>query len=176
MVGATFFGSTNLFDLESATDNVHPNAGGAVTLLGGGLLGGEALVVWTPGFFDDDNDPSQLVTSSHSLAMMGNIVLTAPRRWTEYSLRPFVSGGVGWLRASTVEQFNVVPIDHNVVGLNIGGGAIGFFTPRTGIRFDIRYHSNLNPTDEGPALGTNVRIRYVTASVGLIFRRGFKPE
>jgi hypothetical protein len=171
MVGATFFGSTNLIDLELGTDNVHRNFGGSLSLFGGGLLGVEALGVWTPGFFDDDKDPVQLVKSSNSYTLMGNVILTAPRRWTEFSLRPFVSGGVGWMRVSTVEQFDVLNLNQNVLGFNIGGGAVGFFTPRTGVRFDFRYHSNLKPTDEGPALGTNVRIRYLTASVGLVLRR-----
>lgn len=171
MVGATFFGSTNLVDHELATDNVHRNFGGAVSLLGGGLLGVETIVVWTPGFFDDAKDRAQLVKSSRAVAVMGNVLLTAPRRWTEYSLRPFVSGGVGWLHTSTIERSAVFRVDQNVVGFNVGGGAIGFLTPRTGVRFDLRYYGNLNPTDEGPAFGGNVRVRYMTASVGIVLRR-----
>jgi hypothetical protein len=175
MIGATFFGSTNLIDHEFATDNLHRHFGGAVSLLGGGLFGVESSFVWTPGFFDDDKGEFQLVESSRSISWMGNIVLTAPRRWTEYGLRPFVSGGVGWLHTSTLEQFQVLRVNQNVIGFNVGGGAIGFFTARTGVRFDFRYHSNLNPTDEGPALvGENVRVRYLTASVGLVLRRGFR--
>lgn len=180
MVGVTFFGSTNLIDHELATDNVHRTFGGSVSLLGGGLLGVESLFAWTPGFFDDDEAPNQLVKSSRLVSLMGNVVLTAPRRWTEYSLRPFVSGGIGWVQVSTTEQFPAVipgetllPINNNLVGFNIGGGAVGFLTPRTGLRFDVRYYSNLNPTDEGPVAFGNVRIRYLTASVGIVLRRGF---
>lgn len=184
MVGATFFGSTSLFDPEFATDNVHRNFGGAVSLLGGGLLGIESILVWTPGFFDDrkfDDDPfqqrRQFVKSSRSVSWMGNVVLTAPRRWTEYNLRPFVSGGIGWLHLSLTEPplpaGGVLPLDENLIGFNIGGGAIGFLTRRTGVRFDVRYYSNVKPTDEGPVspTGTNVRVRYVTASVGFVLRR-----
>ena len=171
MVGLTFFGSTSLFDPELGTDNVHRNFGGSVSLLGGGLFGLESIVVWTPGFFDDDDDPAQLVTSSRSLALMGNVVLTAPRRWTEYSLRPFVSGGVGWLHTSKDAQTVIFRPTVNLVGFNIGGGAIGFFTPRTGIRFDVRYYSNLKPTDEGAVAFGDVRLRYMTASIGLVLRR-----
>lgn len=178
MVGSTFFGSTSLLDHEFATDNVHRNFGGAVTLLGGGLFGVESLIVWTPGFFDDDRDPVQLVRSSRSLGVMGNFVLTTPRRWTEYFLRPFVSGGIGWLHASSTEDLPPVPsakefgLDENLVGFNIGGGALGFLTRNTGLRFDVRYYSNLKPTDEGPGVAFgNVRIRYMTASIGLVLRR-----
>lgn len=175
MLGATFFGSTSLFDPELATDNVHRNFGGAVSLLGGGLFGVESVLVWTPGFFDDD-DAVQLVESSRSVAWMGNVVFTAPRRWTEYNLRPFVSGGIGWLHMSTTEPTrfpsrDIFVLDENLVGFNIGGGAIGFFTRRTGVRFDLRYYSNLKPTDEGPIAFGDVRLRYLVASVGIVLRR-----
>ena len=171
MVGATFFGSTNLLDLELATDDVHRHYGGAVSLLGGGLLGVETIGIWTPRFFESDTAPFPLVKSSRTISWMGNVVLTAPRRWTEYSLRPFVSGGVGWLHTSTTEQAALVELNENLIGFNLGGGAVGFLTRRTGVRFDLRYHSNLKPTDEGPAFG-NVRVRYLTFSVGLVLRRG----
>ena len=174
MIGATFFGSTTLPDLELATDNVHRNFGGSVSLLGGGVLGVESIFVWTPGFFDDDNSPfAELVESSRSLAWMGNVVLTAPRRWTEYGLRPFVSGGVGWLHARTTERREVFGVDANLHAFNIGGGAIGFFTERTGIRFDLRYYSNLKPTPDVPGFGDN-RLRYLSASVGVVIRRGYR--
>ena len=172
MLGATFFGNTSVVDPEFASDNAHRNFGGAVSLLGGGLLGVESILVWTPGFFDDDTHPSQLVKSSRVVAVMGNVVLTAPRRWTEYSLRPFVSGGIGWLHTSKTEQFGVLSLQENLVGFNIGGGAIGFFTARTGVRLDLRYYSNLRPTDEGPGVGFGpVRLRYMTASIGVVIRR-----
>ena len=178
MAGATFFGSTNLFDPEAGSDNVHQHLGGAVSLLGGGLLGVESVFVWTPRFFNDDEAPIQLVESSRSIALMGNIVLTAPRRWTEYNLRPFVSAGVGWLHTSqTAEEVipvpgeEPIPVSENLLAFNVGGGAVGFFTSRTGIRFDVRYYSNLKPTEEGPAFFGNVRLRYMTASVGLVLRR-----
>lgn len=174
MIGATFLGSTTLPDLELATDNVHQNFGGSVSLLGGGLFGVESVFVWTPGFFDDDNSPrAQVVESSRSLAWMGNVVLIAPRRWTEYGLRPFVSGGVGWLHARKTEQAVVLPEDANLLAFNIGGGAIGFFTERTGIRFDLRYHSNLKPTPDVRGFG-DTRLRYLTASVGIVIRRGYR--
>jgi hypothetical protein len=178
MAGATFFGSTNVADPEQGTDNLHQHVGGVVSLLGGGLLGVETVFVWTPRFFNDDQAANQLVDSSRAIAWMGNIVLTAPRRWTEYNLRPFVSGGVGVLHSSLTEQppgvlpgGELLPEIPNLLAFNVGGGAVGFFTSRTGIRFDVRYYSNLKPTEEGPAFFGNVRMRYMTASVGLVLRR-----
>lgn len=171
MVGLTMLGSTSLVDLELGTGKRHWNFGGAVTLLGPGIFGAEVLTAWTPGFFEQGD--LELVDSSRTVSLMFNVVVTTPRRWTEYSLRPFVSGGLGLMHVAKKEQdVGIFPVDLNLAGFNIGGGAIGFFSERTGLRFDLRYHSVLNPSDHGPiALETDVRLRYVTASVGVVFRR-----
>ena len=110
------------------------------------------------------------------MVVMGNVVLTAPRRWTEYNLRPFVSGGIGLLQASYEETTsNIIPLSAKMVGFNIGGGALGFFSPRTGVRFDFRYYSSLpgQHSDDLPIVGfgDRVHLRYMTASVGLVLRR-----
>jgi hypothetical protein len=167
MLGTTFFIKTSVFDLDAATDQIHRNFGGSVALLGSGILGVEGLIVWTPGLFTGDNG---LVKRSRSISAMGNVVVTTPRRWTEYSLRPFVSGGFGVIKVSKTETFGVFPFNSNLPAFNIGGGAIGFLSKRTGVRFDLRYHSSLARSDEGGAIG-RVHIRYMTASVGLVLRR-----
>jgi hypothetical protein len=102
---------------------------------------------------------------------MGNIVVTTPRRWTEYSLRPFVSGGFGLIKVSKTETFGVFPFNSNIPAFNIGGGAIGFLSKRTGLRFDLRYYNSLARSDEGPVSVGPVHIRYMTASVGVVLRR-----
>jgi len=174
MVGFTMFGDTSLVDVEKATDNVHTQFGGAVSWLGGGLLGVEGLIQWTPGLFQGDDVsfevPQELVHSSRSIVAMGNVVLTLPRRWTEYGLRPFFSGGFGVMNVVN-EDVGIFPVSLNLAAFNVGGGAIGFFSQRTGVRFDVRYHSTLRGTDEGPVATGTVHLRYVTASIGLVIRR-----
>jgi hypothetical protein len=170
-VGLTFAADTSIFDVDHGTEKVHPHFGGYVSLLGGGVLGVEGLLVLTPGFFKGDSD---IIKSSRSIALMGNVVLTAPRRWTEYNLRPFVSGGVGLLHVSYQEAAGVLPVTQNLTGFNIGGGAIGFLSPRTGLRFDLRYYSNLFPQSPGEGVvltSDKVHLRYMTGSVGLVLRR-----
>lgn len=169
MLGLTMLGSTTIVDVEAATGNRHWNLGGAVTLLGGGILGAEVLTIWTPGFFDRGDAEPNLVESSRTLSLMGNAVLTTPRSWTEYGLRPFVSGGFGLLHAASDNL--LLPVSSNFTGFNIGAGAIGFLSDRTGLRFDIRYHSTLKVSGEGPFSLGEVHLRYVTATVGLVFRR-----
>ena len=168
MLGTTFFIKTSVVDLDAATDQIHRNIGGSVALLGSGIFGAEGLIVWTPGFFTGDKG---LVKDSRVISVMGNVLVTTPRRWTEYSLRPFVSGGFGLIHVSNTDVAKVFPFDSNLPAFNIGGGAIGFLSKRTGVRFDLRYYSNLARSDEGPVAVGRVHIRYMTASVGLVLRR-----
>ncbi len=168
MLGTTFFIKTSVVDLDAATDQIHRNFGGSVALLGSGIFGAEGLIVWTPGLFTGDKG---LVKNSRVISVMGNVLVTTPRRWTEYSLRPFVSGGFGLVHVSKTDVAKVFPFNSNLPAFNIGGGAIGFLSKRTGIRFDLRYYSNLARSDEGPVAVGRVHIRYMTASVGLVLRR-----
>lgn len=169
MIGETFLGRTSVIDLEAATDKHHKNLAGSVVLLGKGVLGVEGLVVWTPGFFQTGKQ--DLIEKSRTLAVMGNVMVTAPRRWTEYTLRPFVSGGFGLLNASRTEVADVFPTTLNMSGYNIGGGAIGFLSNRTGLRFEVRYFNNLGLNDTNAASIGPVNLRYMTASVGVVLRR-----
>ena len=112
-------------------------------------------------------------------ALMGNVVLTTPARWSRHGLRPFISGGVGLLHASQMNVANL-PVNSNLFGFNVGGGAVGFITNRTGLRFDLRYFSNLRRDDEGLAFG-RVRLSYWNAGVGVVlgtevYPRGFAPR
>lgn len=171
MVGFTTFGNTSLVDLEAATGKRHVHIGGGVSLLGGGIVGAEVITLWTRGFFETGD--LDLIDSSRTVSAMANIVITAPRRWTEYSLRPFVSGGLGLMHAHVSPAADLLPIRLNTVGVNVGGGVIGFLSDRTGVRFDVRYHSTLNrlnADDDAPAIGP-VHLRYVTASIGIVLRR-----
>jgi hypothetical protein len=138
---------------------------------------GRGLIVYTPGFFQQDNPPligdglpPPDIIDSRSLAIMGNIVFTTPRSWNEYGLRPFVSGGIGLLHASATDELELFPVSTNLLGYNVGGGAVGFLTDRTGLRFDLRYFSNLQPTDDPDIAIGRVHLSYWTASVGVVFK------
>ena len=167
MLGWTILGNTSIVDLEGATDRRHRTYGGVVSLIGPGIIGGEIIGGWTQGFFEREN--LEPVDSSRVVTLMGNVLLTTPRRWTEYGLRPFFSGGLGLMQISKTQE--VFPADLNLAGFNVGGGAIGFLSDRTGLRFDFRYYSVLNPSDHGTVAFGDVHMRYFTASIGLVLRR-----
>jgi hypothetical protein len=178
MIGVTFAGGTTFLDLQDAVKKRHADFGGAVAILGAGIIGAEAIVTITPGFFETSRTPLSTdlpppeLESSRTVAVMGNVVLTTPRRWTEYGLRPFVSGGFGLLHVSqTPAAAAGLGVHARVGGFNLGGGAIGFLTPKTGVRFDLRYYRTLRQTDQGAMAIGLASLHYMTASVGVVFRR-----
>ena len=100
---------------------------------------------------------------------MGNVVLAAPQGWNEYGLRPYVSGGLGLMHATQRTTARCSPLNQNLLGYNVGGGATGFITDHTGLRFDLRYYHSLSRTDKTVGFGP-LRLRYWTASVGVVLK------
>ena len=177
MIGVTFAGRTTLVDPQAGAEKRHGNVGAAVTLLGAGVFGAEVVGVFTPGFFQSDQSPLSdvkppAIEGSRSVALMANAVVTTPRRWTEYGLRPFVSAGLGLLHTSQTQAVEALPpLRAAMAGYDIGGGAVGFLSARTGVRFDLRYYSTIRGTVQAGAAIGPARLRYWTASVGLVVRR-----
>jgi hypothetical protein len=183
--GVTFAGSTTLVDLQHGTDKRHLNFGGIVSGFGQGVIGAEGVVIYTRHFFEFDGptapgDPvPPAIAKSYTLSATGNVVLTVPKRWTEYFLRPYVSGGFGVIRAVSIDQPRspqtqpLFPLTTTMPAFTIGGGAIGFFSQGTGIRFDVRYHGGLRHTPGPNDLtgGQDLHLRYMTAEIGLVIRR-----
>jgi hypothetical protein len=178
LIGLTFKGETTLPDLELAAGLRHTTFGGSVRWLGGGIIGVEAVGQWIPGFFENDKrevvgtGTTELVKESRVLSLMGNVVLTAPRRWTEYNLRPFISGGFGFTRAKSFDFNNVTAFDTSFNGFNVGGGAVGFFSQRTGVQFDFRYYRTIRALGAEPVSSIgDPMLQYMTASIGVVIRR-----
>jgi hypothetical protein len=176
-VGYTFKGSTTLVDNESAVGKKHWHFGGAATWIGDSPFGVEALFSRTPGFFQNADVPCSIntcITNSRSYTLMGNAVLSTPRRWNQYGLRPYVSGGFGLLHASQRDAQNILPIQLNLLGMNVGGGAVGFVSDRVGLRFDLRYFKKIHGPDEAeldpPVSIGPIQLRYWTTSIGVVFK------
>jgi hypothetical protein len=176
-IGITFAKEANFFFETEAMERNNRNFGITVSRFGEGILGFEGSVTWTPTFFEGQSvfgvDPD---TSKRALTIMGNVVLTTPRLWTEYSLRPFVSGGIGLMHLRGEDEL-IFPLSGDFSGFNIGAGAIGFLSDRTGVRFEARYFSTLGGKDVGPLLTRDaapLHLRYMTASIGVVIRTGVR--
>ncbi len=101
---------------------------------------------------------------------MGNAVLAAPLSWTGLSLRPYVSGGLGLVRASRT-GFAPDPISTstNLNGFNIGGGAMGFVRPHAGVKWDVRYMRGWGSSESGECFG-GCRLHLWRATMALVLR------
>jgi outer membrane protein with beta-barrel domain len=174
LVGLTFHANTNASGLEPVPIPKHVNIGGAVTLLGNGIFGVEGVTVFTTGFRGVDPAAAipSTIQSSRVFGLAGNAVLTTPKHLTEYSLRPYVSGGIGFMRLDFVVQGSeALSLHENFPALNIGGGAVGFFTQHTGVRFDFRYYKRIGQTTPGSAVLVHPEVSFMTLSVGVVIRR-----
>ena len=145
--GVKFGGSTTLVDLDDEADNRKLVFGGTVTWIGRGIFGVEGDVSFVPNYFTGNDSP--MFHSSQVTTLMGNVVVTAPLGWTRESLRPYVSGGAGLIRASANDTSDVFSYRRNLGGYNVGGGVVGFLTPFTGVKWDVRYFKAWGPGGEG---------------------------
>jgi hypothetical protein len=179
-LGRTFQGDTTLIDHEQGAQAGHWHFGASVTMLGTGPLGVEGLIVYTPQFFQQDEPPvfedvaPVNIVKSRTFALMGNAVLAKPQKRTDYAPRLFLSGGLGLLHASATDFNGLTPVSVSLPGYNIGGGVMGFFSERAGLRLDLRYVGTLKERElkpgEAPISLGPARLSYWTANVGFILR------
>jgi hypothetical protein len=86
-LGVTFGSNTTFVDLAEGTERKHTAVGTGVVLLGD-IVGVEADFGYMPGFFQGSGN--NLVVRSSALSLTGNVMLTLPRRVTEYALRTWL--------------------------------------------------------------------------------------
>jgi len=105
------------------------------------IFGIEADVADVPGFFESDASP--LVIDSRVTTVTGNLVIAAPRRMTEYSLRPYLVAGGGLMRIRTLTAQNVFDVSSFLPAFDVGAGVVGFLTNRAGVGWEIRRFQNI---------------------------------
>jgi hypothetical protein len=150
-IGGTFGGHA-IIDLEQGAGSSQLIFGGAGAWLSDGIFGVEAEFAYAPRYFDRDNRGG-LITSSHLVTLNGNVIVTLPLTITRESLRPYVTGGMGWMDPHIEEFADVFPEfvalqEPASASFSAGGGVIGFLTESTGARFDIRHVRSLARGDD----------------------------
>lgn len=171
-VGFTFSGRTAflVLDPELTPEAIPKNVvfGGTWTWLSDRVLGAEGEFGLAPGFFEARNVPN-LVTGSHVLTVFGSVMTALPVSVTREGLRPYLTGGVGLVRVE-VEDLVGLGTSDNSPGLQLGGGAIGFVTTRTGLRFDVRHIRSLDRTTDALTLERRSKLSFWRASIGVAVR------
>ena len=181
-LGYSFNGSTTLIDFgllnnQTANDEPHLNFGGSVSLLGEGPFGLEALYIDTPNFFESKqfNIVLPRTLSSRTYALMGNAVLTTPRSWNRYGLRPLLSGGIGLIHAVGRGPARRARLSPEPVGRERRGRGrrLPLGPRRHALRLPLLPEHLQRARGGIPTLtlGDPLRLRYWTASFGVVFRK-----
>ena len=166
--GATLGGDTTFVDLENASGKPHVVVGVNAVILGD-VLGAEVDLGHSPGFFQAGS--KHLILQSRVTTLTGNIVLSLPRRLTEYTLRPYLVAGGGGLRSQIDDYFGVFQVADVLAVADIGGGVTGFITNRVGLCWDVRHFGTIGgkPGDRGVSIGAE-QLSFWRASMGLAIR------
>ena len=168
-IGGAFARQTSFVTgLEQGEGASHVIFGGAAAWLSTGILGFEGEFAYAPHFFERD-DPLEDILGSSVTTATGNVIVAVPLSVSEYSLRPYVIGGVGLLH-SGISYLVQPPVDDNSFGLNVGGGAIGFLTRRTGVRFELRHFRTFDREVNEPSGELRPRLSFWRATVGVVIR------
>jgi hypothetical protein len=166
--GPVFGGNTTLLDLDiGAATSQHWVFGAAVGWLSDQILGAEADFATIPGFFEN-SEGTGLVTASRVSTISGNVIAALPLSITHESLRPYVTGGLGLMRAS-IEDLIGLTESNNLLAMQVGGGAIGFIGERAGLRFDLR-HSRALERDLNLRGDKRPKLSFWRATVGVTIR------
>lgn len=173
-LGGTFAGSTALPDLDQGATSSQLIFGGTAGLWTSGIFGVEGEFSYAPRYFETD-DPLGLITNSNVFTLGGNVVVAMPVSITRESLRPYVVGGLGWMHVSTDELTSVLPEllgrARNSVALNFGGGVVGFITPRTGLRFEVRHFRSLEHEEDVFTQESQSLLSFWRVTGGVVIRR-----
>ena len=73
------------------------------------------------------------------------------------------------MHARVTTQAGLLNTKSNLQGLDIGGGAIGFVSPRAGVRFELRHFKNLSNDAAAVTIG-GTRLSFWRLTAGLVLR------
>jgi hypothetical protein len=167
-IGVAFSGETTFLVFERGAGR-KMTIGASVALLSDGVFGLEAEVAHAPGFFQGD-DPRGLVLSSRVTTAGGSLLVAAPLALTRESLRPYLVGGLGLMQARSEDIANLLPVEQDLLGLNVGVGAIGLLSERTGVRFDLRHFKAISGEDGPFARPGTSRLSFWRGTAGVTIR------
>ena len=170
-IGGAFAGRTTFLDLEEAEGSAQLIFGGSAGWLSSGVLGFEGDFAYAPRFFERDNLTGNIFDST-LVTLNGSVIAAVPLAVTGYSLRPYAIGGMGLIHSSItfIAPLDPQNVDDNSLGFNVGAGAIGFLTPRTGVRFELRHFRTLERQAD-LAGEVSARLSFWRFTVGVVIRR-----
>jgi opacity protein-like surface antigen len=163
-VGVNFAGGSGTA-LSHAIDASRFDWGASLAYMGGGFLGIEADVGYSPDFYGRTD-----VGGSSVLTAMGNLLVGIPFGGQEgVGVRPYGLAGLGVIR-SEIDALGVPSLDRSSAGWSAGGGAMFFFGTHVGLRAEVRYFRTFRAIDFLDVELRRGRLDFTRASTGLILR------
>lgn len=146
-VGANFGGSAAFGEFPDVDDEVERRLDlGATIGWNPNVVGFEVDFGYSPNFFEDTaGDRNFDFGESNVTTLMTNLLISAP---PGTGLRPYLSSGLGLIRANIDGGDFFDNLSTNDLGVNIGAGLNGQFTDNVGIRGDVRYFRGLEQRDD----------------------------
>ncbi|MEW6321407.1 MAG: hypothetical protein AB1635_10000 [Acidobacteriota bacterium] len=167
-LGVKFAGSSNFVDLDRAAGERKLTVGGMAGFLSPGVLGIEVDASYTPGFFERSGG-TNLLTGSSVSTLMGGVIAAVPTSVVGDSLRPYVTGAIGLIHVGLEDIVDIFTVRTNLLGIGVGGGAIGPIGRRTALRFELRYIKSLGSADDAVLFG-ETQVSFWRAGVAVVFR------
>jgi opacity protein-like surface antigen len=168
-VGANFGGNVGRPLSETVDDRNRFTFGFGVGGMAGGIFGAEFDFGYTNNFYAKDGT---VVTKSNLITAMPALVIGIPvGGQSGPGIRPYVLAGAGLLRRD-LDFDTLDTLSRNDFGYTLGGGVMGYFSDRVGLRADLRYFRNFQVDefdiddidfDEGT-------FNFGRASIGVLFR------
>ena len=165
-VGVDFGATTTFTDLDHVVGTPHATFGVSGLVLGQ-VFGVEGDISFSPGFFQANRQ--QLVLGSSVTTVTGNLIVAFPRRWTQYTLRPYIVGGGGLMRVHIDDASGILAAQSSLAAMDVGGGVTGFLTDRVGVCWDVRYFRSFNGESRGFSIG-NEQLSYWRAMMAVAIR------
>jgi outer membrane protein with beta-barrel domain len=171
-IGGAFAGST-VFHTEQPSGSMESSGthlifGGSAGWLSSGILGVEGDFAYSPRFFERDG---LIVLASTVATVSGSVIVATPLRVTGYSLRPYLIGGLGLIHTGITYTAILDPVDDNSLGMNLGAGAIGLLSPRTGLRFELRHFRTFSRDVIETTGEHNARLSFWRVTFGVVIKR-----
>src|SRR5262249_24075065 len=166
--GLKFGGHTSIAIGEPTVGEKKVTFGVSTAVLTDKFLGVEADLEQTPQFFGPGLQ--RTVSGSAVTTLTGNVIIAVPKAITHESLRPYIVSGVGLMHARLSTQVGLLDTKSNLLGLDIGGGVIGFVSPRAGARFELRHFKNLSNDASGTVTIGGTKLSFWRLTAGLVLR------
>jgi len=163
-----FAGKTSIALGEETIGEKKLTFGVSSMLLSDNFLGVEGDLALTPQFFGPGLQ--RTISSSGVTTLTGNVIIAVPKAITQESLRPYLVSGLGLIHARVTTTAGVLDTRANLLGLDIGGGAIGFVSPRAGARFELRHFKTLTNDARAVTIGGTTRLSFWRLTAGLVLR------